>query len=167
MKRSRNRNHKRIEITPKYLLLALTILCVLLMVLSLFFDGIFKPVRDFANAFIQPMQKGVNCVGSWVESKSDALRNYDSLLEENEELKEQLTAYQSELTKYQQESYELERLQNLYRLDQQYADYNKTAARVIAKDTGNWFDVFYIDKGTNDGISAGCNVLYGNGLCGI
>ncbi|MBP3326341.1 MAG: rod shape-determining protein MreC [Coprococcus sp.] len=167
MKRSRNRNHKRIEITPKYLLLALTILCVLLMVLSLFFDGILRPIRDFANTFIQPMQRGVNTVGKWVESKSDALRNYDSLQQENEELMEELLKCQSELAKYQQESYELERLQKLYQLDEQYPDYNKTAARVISKDTGNWFDVFYIDKGTNDGITTGCNVLYGNGLCGI
>ncbi len=167
MKRSRRRNNKRIEITPKYLLLALTILCVILMVLSLFVDGMFKPVRDFANTFIKPMQKGVNSVGSWVESKADALRNYDAVLAENEELKEQLIAYQTEIAKYQQETYELERLQNLYRLDTQYTDYNKTAARVIAKDTGNWFDVFYIDKGTDDGVVTGCNILYGNGLCGI
>ncbi len=167
MKRSRNRNHKKIEITPKYFLLALTILCVLLMVLSLFFDGLFKPLRNFANSFIQPMQKGVNTVGEWAESKVDALKNYDKLIKENDELRDELSKCQTELAKYQLDSYELERLQKLYKLDEQYFDYSKTAARVISKDTNNWFDVFYIDKGSEDGISTGCNVLYGNGLCGI
>lgn len=161
------RNKKHFEIVPKYLLLFLTIICVVLMVLSLFFDGIFLSIRNVTNSFIAPMQKGVNSVGRWVENKSEALKNYESLQAENEMLKEQLEVYQNQISNYQLDSYELKRLRDLYDLDAQYADYPKTAARVTAKDTGNWFDVFYIDKGTNDGVQVGCNVLYGNGLCGI
>ena len=52
----------------------------------------------------------------------------------------------------QEEKYELERLQELYKLDQSYADYEKTAAHVIGKDAGNWFSSFTIDKGSIDGI---------------
>lgn len=163
----RRRNRKRIEITPKYFLLALTIVCVVLMIASLFFDSIMPSVRKATNTFILPMQKGVNTVGSWVESKVEALKNYEDIVAENDQLKEQLDTYRSTLAQYEQNSYELDRLQKLYELDAQYTDYDKTGARVISKDTGNWFDVFYIDKGTDDGLSIGCNVLYGNGLCGI
>lgn len=163
----RRRNRKRIEITPKYFLLALTIVCVVLMIASLFFDSIMPSVRNATNTFILPMQKGVNTVGSWVESKAEALKNYEDIVAENDQLKEQLDTYRSTLAQYEQNSYELDRLQKLYELDAQYTDYDKTGARVISKDTGNWFDVFYIDKGTDDGLSIGCNVLYGNGLCGI
>ena len=161
------RNKKRFDITPKYVLLALTIICVLFMVLSLFFENLFSPLKSITNTFILPMQKGVNTIGSWVESKVDALQNYDSLRQENEELLAQIEEYQSVIQDYQQDSYELERLQALYELDSVYSNYEKTAARVISKDTSNWFDVFYIDKGTDDGILVGANVLYGNGLCGI
>lgn len=167
MRRRRNRSRKRFDISPRYCLLGLTVLCVLLMILSLFAGSIFSPVREFTNIFVQPMQKGVNTVGKWVQSKTDALENYDNLLKENEELKEQVEQYQSQISTYQLNSYELERLQALYELDSTYEDYSKTAAKVISKDTSNWFDVFYIDKGTEDGITEGCNVLYGNGLCGI
>ena len=167
MKRRRNRNRKRIEISPRYFLLGLTGLCVILMLMSLFAGGIFAPVRDFTNMFVQPMQKGVNTIGRWVQSKTDAFQNYDALLKENENLKLQLEDSQKRIAEYQQDSYELERLQALYELDAQYSDYKKTAARVISKDTGGWFDVFYVDKGTDDGIKEGCNVMYGNGLCGI
>lgn len=166
-RRSRNRNRKRIEITPKYLLLGLTILCIVLMTLSLFVGGIFNPVREFTNYFIQPMQKGVNVVGRFIQSKTEALQNYDELLKENDELKSKVEEYQKQVSTYQLDSYELERLQALYELDETYADYRKTAAHVIAKDTSNWFEVFYVDKGSDDGIEEGCNVLYGNGLCGI
>ena len=54
----RRRNRKRIEITPKYFLLALTIVCVVLMIASLFFDSIMPSVRKATNTFILPMQKG-------------------------------------------------------------------------------------------------------------
>jgi rod shape-determining protein MreC len=161
------RKKKRFEIVPKYLLLALTIICVVLMILSLLFENLFAPVKDITNTVITPMQKGVNTIGQWVEHKVDALKNYDELQKENEALNEQLQTYQDQLQTYQQDSYELTRLQNLYNLDAQYADYEKTAARVISKDTGNWFDIFYISKGTSDGLAVGYNVLYGGGLCGI
>lgn len=167
MRHRRNKNRKRIEITPRYLLLGLTALCVILMLVSLFAGGVFAPVKNFTNIFVQPMQKGVNTVGRWVMNKTEALQNYDELLKENEELKTQVQQYKNQVVTYQLDTYELERLQALYELDQSYSDYTKTAARVISKDTSNWFDVFYVDKGTDDGIEEGCNVLYGNGLCGI
>ena len=167
MKRRRNRNRKRIEISPRYFLLGLTVFCVILMVISLFAGGAFAPIREVSNMIVQPMQKGVNTIGRWVQNKTEAFENYDTLLKENEELKSQLEQTQKQVEQYQQNSYELERLQALYELDSQYADYKKTAARVISKDTSGWFDVFYIDKGTDDGIKTGCNVMFGNGLCGI
>jgi rod shape-determining protein MreC len=45
-----------------------------------------------------------------------------------------------------------------------------TGARVIQKDSGNWFHSFLIDKGSADGIQVGCNVVAGGaegGLVGI
>ena len=105
----RRRNRKRIEITPKYFLLALTIVCVVLMIASLFFDSIMPSVRKATNTFILPMQKGVNTVGSWVESKVEALKNYEDIVAENDQLKEQLDTYRSTLAQYEQNSYELYR----------------------------------------------------------
>ena len=67
----------------------------------------------------------------------------------------------------QQERYELERLQELYALDQNYADYKKVGAHVTANDSGNWFSSFTIDKGEQDGIKKDMNVMAGTGLVGI
>ena len=41
-----------------------------------------------------------------------------------------------------------------------------TGARVIAKDSGNWFASFVIDKGSSDGIKFNMNVMAGSGLVG-
>ena len=67
----------------------------------------------------------------------------------------------------QQEKYELERLQELYKLDSNYADYEKVGAHVIGKDPGNWFSTFTIDKGSDDGLAVDMNVIAGSGLVGI
>ena len=40
-------------------------------------------------------------------------------------------------------------------------------ARVIARDSYNWFNVFTIDKGSNDGIEVNNNVISNGGLVGI
>ena len=82
MKRRRNRNRKRIEISPRYVLLGLTVFCVILMVISLFAGGAFAPIREVSNMIVQPMQKGVNTIGRWVQSKTEAFENYDTLLKE-------------------------------------------------------------------------------------
>lgn len=58
-------------------------------------------------------------------------------------------------------------MEELYNLDNEYSKYKKVAASVIGKDTGNYFNIFTIDKGSSDGIQEGMNVISGGGLVGI
>ena len=37
--------------------------------------------------------------------------------------------------------------------------YNTVGARVISKGSGNWFEIFAIDKGSKDGIKKDMNVI--------
>mgnify|MGYP000727195551 CR=1 FL=1 len=55
------------------------------------------------------------------------------LKSENKKLREQVDALTTENNYLQEERYEFERLQELYKLDQNYAEYEKTAAHVIGK----------------------------------
>lgn len=86
---------------------------------------------------------------------------------ENQELKAQVDALTSELNTIKLEQYELDNLRELLALDQKYPSYEKVAANVISKDTGNWFSVFTIDKGSKDGIETDMNVIAGSGLVGV
>lgn len=65
------------------------------------------------------------------------------------------------------QQFELERLRQLYELDQNYLQYERVAVRVIASDTGDWFQVFCTNKGSANGIEVGNNVMAGGGLVGI
>ena len=86
---------------------------------------------------------------------------------ENDELQTKVDELTIDNTRLRQEQYELERLRELYKLDENYSDYTKIGAHVIANNGSNWFNDFTIDKGSNDGIKKDCNVLAGSGLVGI
>lgn len=98
---------------------------------------------------------------------TDNFKTLDELKKENEALQSKLDDMTIDNTRLRQEQYELERLQELYKLDQNYADYEKVGAHVIANNGTNWFNSFTIDKGSADGIKADMNVLAGSGLVGI
>lgn len=98
---------------------------------------------------------------------SDNFQTLKQVQKENKTLQAQVDELLIENNNLQEDKYELERLQELYKLDQNYAEYEKVAAHVIGKDSGNWFSSFTIDKGSKDGIEVDMNVIAGNGLVGI
>ena len=151
----------------RYILLGLSAFCVLMMLLSSFSDKVSGPFKALANVTVIPLQQGINQIGGWMGDMKDNFSTLKQLQAENEKLQEQVDALTTENNYLQEESYEYERLQELYKLDQNYADYEKTAAHVIGKDSGNWFSTFTIDKGSRDGIAVDMNVLAGSGLVGI
>ena len=153
--------------TNRYILLGLSIFCVLMMVLSSFSDKVGGPFKTVANVTVIPLQQGMNQIGGWMGDMKDNFSTMKQLKSENKKLREQVDALTTENNYLQEERYEFERLQELYKLDQNYAEYEKTAAHVIGKDAGNWFGTFTIDKGSKDAIEVNMNVLAGSGLVGI
>ena len=160
------RKKKQSKFPAKYVLLIMTILCAVIIGCSLKASGS-GPVSAAAGAVLAPMQKGVNQLGSGLTNLREHLRTKKSLEKENEELRTQLADAQENLYQVQLNQEELDNLKSLYDMDQNYADYDKIAANVIGKDAGNWFSVFLIDRGSNDGITVGMNVLADGGLAGI
>ncbi len=153
--------------TNKYWLWGLSVLCILLMLLSVFSDKTKGPFKVLANITVIPMQQGINQVGGWLNDVTENFETLKQVRDENEKLQARVDELVTENNYLQEEKYELERLQELYKLDQSYADYEKTAAHVIGKDAGNWFSSFTIDKGSIDGIKVDMNVMAGSGLVGI
>ena len=153
--------------SSKYLLLILAIVCIILMGLSGFTERTGNPLSWIAGYTVVPMQKGINTVGMWLSDMSDNFATLQEMKEENQALKEKLADMTVENNQLKQNSATLERLQELYKMDQNTADYPKVGANVIASDNSNWYSSFTIDKGSQDGIRKDMNVLSGAGLVGI
>ena len=154
------------SLPSKYWLMIIIVCCIILLGIERFTDG-GGPLRFVANYTVIPMQKGISYVGRFMSDLSDNFKTLEEMKKENDELQTKVDELTIDNTRLRQEQYELERLRELYKLDENYSDYTKIGAHVIANNGSNWFNDFTIDKGSNDGIKKDCNVLAGSGLVGI
>lgn len=138
-----------------------------MMILSYSIDIFSGPLRVVAGYTVVPFQKGIESTGSWLFNRSEDIKKLEELTAENESLKNQVDELTIKNNELLQDKYELSELRQLYKLDEKYEEYEKVGARVIGKDTGNWFSTFIIDKGSEDGIEVDMNVMAGSGLVGI
>lgn len=157
---------ERFTLPGKYLLFILTVLCTLLLLITFGTDVFNRPLNSAVGYVVIPFQEGIGKVGEWLSDRSDELVQIRSLLDENAALKEQVAALTEENTRLQQDKYELNSLRELVGLDEQYGEYEKIAARIIGRDSGNWYSSFLIDKGSEDGFEINMNVIAEGGLVG-
>ncbi len=150
----------------RYILLILTIVCVVLMIVTFSTNILSTPLNTISGYALVPLQKGLTAVGTSMIKRAEDLKTLEKVMAENEDLRVQLNELTRENTLLQQDKYELTKLRELYELDAEYEDYNKIGARIIARDSGNWYSTFIIDKGSDDGIAVNCNVIAGSGLVG-
>ena len=151
----------------KYFLFGLSLLCVCMIGITTIKGSILNPLRTAVGYVLVPIQSGVNWVGGGLYNELSSVGKLKTALAENETLKTRVDELTEENTRLRSEQFELERLRSLYELDQEFMQYNKIGARIIAKDSGSWFSVFRIDKGSDDGIKEDMNVIAGGGLVGI
>ena len=167
MRKIRGRNSKKKQIQTKYMLIILTVLCLLGIFSGLVFNINGGPLKMIAGYIFVPMQQGINHTGSWIFDTANDFKTLSEVMKENEKLKEQNAELTNQLTNTKIEKYELENLRELFNLSEKYPTYKKLAASVIAMDGDNWFSSFTINRGEKDGIKVGMNVIAGSGLVGI
>lgn len=131
-------------------------------------DQIFILERGLGNLFL-PVQRVLTQGLAGIEENIVTLIRSSEIKAENEalqtinhELNEQLI----ELKLTQEELLELQSLKNTLNSIDRYVDYDPVTANVIAKNPGNWFEMFTIDAGTRQGIMKDSVVIGSGGLVG-
>lgn len=162
-----NRRNSRSSVPGNFILIILTIVCIVLLFINYATGFTGGPLMTVANYIFVPMQRGMDYIGNSISSSNEEAKTRSELLEENEQLRAQVDELTTRLTDIQLQQTELDELLTLYDLDSTYKEYKKTGAHVIARGMSNWFSTFTIDKGTGDGIQKDMNVLAGSGLVGI
>ena len=161
------KNNRKNRITPRYILIALSLLCIAGIGLSLFRGFSLPTAGTIVNSLMAPMQKGINSFGHFTAGIAQNRHQTTQLQSENEALNDEVDKLQAKLTAMENNLSDYEDLLDLLSLSEKYPSYEMTGARVIGKDAGNWYDTFTIDKGSKDGIKKDMNVVAGNGLVGI
>jgi len=116
---------------------------------------IFVPVQ---NVVMYPVNQIKNTVSFFAEMKDYKMKN-EELTKENELLAEKVRKLEAHET-------ENDELRELLNLTKKYEDRENVVAEIISKEPGLWFDVFTVNKGSNDGVQVDSVVLTHNGLVG-
>ena len=118
--------------------------------------------------FLPLFRNGINGFVGWVEGVYDYAFQYDQLVEENEQLKIQISEMEEQVRQAEADSRENERLRSLLGLREQRKELKLESATVTAVESTNWYSTFTISKGENMGIAAEDCVIdqYGN-LVGV
>jgi rod shape-determining protein MreC len=115
------------------------------------------------------VQGPVSGAGNGIKSGLRGIFQFRSVLKENEELKNQVSELNRELIKTKLTEAELAELRNLSNIlgyENVAPNYSYVTADVVAMDGSNWFNIFTINAGTDDGIYRDAVVINGDGLIG-
>jgi rod shape-determining protein MreC len=124
-----------------------------------------RKVRSIASTITYPIQQGASSVGNWVGGFFGNFGELRRASTENQQLHRQIDQMQTELRDTRERAAEAERLEKLFKLNEQSA-YQTVVARVIARDPSMWFDSVTIDKGRWAGIEVNMPVVTPGGIVG-
>ena len=149
--------------------LHLVMLCIavaILVAMGITFATSGSATGNIAHTVLSPVQGFFSYIGDSVGGFFGFIGDMKNFQEENLELKDEvatLSAKVLELEGYKQEN---ERLRQLLDFKSSATHWDMVGCEVIAKDPGNWFYSFTINKGESDGIQVNDAVTYGSGLVG-
>ena len=117
----------------------------------------------FLQTLLTPLRSGAYALTGQVERLYDYVYRYDSLVAENEALKQQLAQWQEDARQVDAMSREIERYRQLLKLMERSPDYVLVDAFVIARSSKDWTSTFTINRGTDAGIQVGMCAITANG----
>ncbi|GAE88609.1 rod shape-determining protein MreC [Acetivibrio straminisolvens] len=149
-----------------FILLTVTVAILIIIGLSVRKNSKVNSVSNVLTVVLNPFQEFINYIGDRIEGAAKYLEDIEALNQENEALKARINELEKEvkeLSDYREKNKELKEALNI---KDQFSDVEFLGANIIAKDMGNWFNIFTIDRGITDGITVDSAVITKDGLVG-
>ena len=145
--------------------LVLLVLCSVIIGFSIG-TGKLSPLTNGASVVITPIQHALTTVSDFFNDLFGYFYRYNSLQEENAELKSRVLELERKEREYQAAIYENEYLRELAGLKRRHADYDCELAEVIGISSDGISTTFTLSRGTKDGVEVNDAVITGDGLVG-
>ncbi|NLM73185.1 MAG: rod shape-determining protein MreC [Clostridiaceae bacterium] len=113
-----------------------------------------------------PFQKAVTFMDEKISDFFGYFEDIKKTKAENEELRQRINELEQEILDIEKLKKENRELRDVLNYKNQYEEYEFLGSSIIAKDPGNWFDVFTIDRGSKDQITVDSPVVTAYGLVG-
>lgn len=148
-------------ITAASVAVFLTVLPVTLMLM-----GRGDIVKSAVNVIAAPFKSAAVYCGRAVDGFFDYFTEFDRLVEENAQLRDELNDAQSKLDAADAAIAENEWLRGFLLFSQEHPEYKLIDARVVGRDSGELISTFTLNKGSESGIKKGQSVITPDGLVG-
>lgn len=150
----------------KIILIGVTVILIIIMALSTV--PALKPniVSKAVGVIISPAQKVISSAINSTQNFFSFMFNMEEYQKENEELRQRVAVLEKEIRETEELKKENTRLRSMLDMRERTVEYATETAEVIAKDSGNWFNSFTVDKGSADGVELYDPVINYKGLVG-
>src|SRR6185369_924158 len=128
-------------------------------------DGRQKVVRVWTQTFASPLQNASSKASGATSGFFQQIWNFRGAAQENEQLKQRVSALEAELNNARRAESENERLKALLHLNEQ-TQVKSVPARVIARDPSVWFNTITINVGSTSGVAVNMPVVTSGGIVG-
>jgi len=128
-------------------------------------DGQQKIIRVWTQTFASPLQNASSKASGATSGFFQQIWNFRGAAQENEQLKQRVSALEAELNNARRAESENERLKALLHLNEQ-TQVKSVPARVIARDPSVWFNTITINVGSTSGVAVNMPVVTGGGIVG-
>ncbi len=123
-------------------------------------------IESVASSVINPIQRVFVDFRNKIQGNSAYFSNLESIMQENEDLKNKNSELETELRELEIIKAENTKLQEYMNLTQKYSSYNTIPAYVINRDVSNYSSTLILNVGEKDGIKENMTVIADKGLVG-
>ena len=128
--------------------------------------GLSNYVSDAVSTVFSPMQKLFSYVADGISGFSEYFTEYDRLVEENEELREQLANMREDIHSAEELEQMNDWLLGYLELKKEHTDFTFEPATVTGTGSGNYKTVLTLDCGTDNGVTEGMTIVTPDGIVG-
>lgn len=149
------------------------ILCIIALLIGVMLyavtqDGYTLPTTGVIGRILNPIRSVSNSISTRVEDTLHVFTQSKEYQTENEELRQRVAELESQLVDYDKTQKELEELEGFMGVKEDHADYVLSdPCTIIGYVENDPFHAFYINKGSDDGLSVYDPVVTSEGLVGI
>ncbi len=126
-----------------------------------------SPLTSAVSTIFSPLQKLSDIISDSLGDVSASFKSSTLYRAEIVDLEKQLAQERKKTADYEELKNKVEVYEKFYSIKQKNADYQFSYGSVISKDATDAYDSFVLNTGTNDGVSVGDPVIYGEYVVGV
>lgn len=125
-----------------------------------------KGIGNIISVPLTPVQSLISIVKGKIGDGLSYFKDMKAIQQENEDLKAQIDKLKNDNLELEEYKSKIDSLKEALNLKDQLNEYDPIGTNIIAKDPGNWFNIFRVDRGSNDGVVYNSPIITSKGLVG-